>query len=783
MVDIPVNEEISQTTSLPHKDIVEFDPVVGNGETILQELAESDVKDSVVEGETAQDDFTDASDQLEVAREAVKNAQRLSTSDLGFDLISQREKIAVKKQHKRASADVPEDSRTQKILNRLRSKFSRNKEQVQTETNEGISEEKIAQLEKEMGLDSESRRVIEASLLVDKKFLDAALITGEPSRPERMFGDVEWAEWLEARLETKKHGGAKLDVGFIVKLHEKLTQHSNPQIAGIIRDLSMTGGDYANMGQAIEFTDEQRQSITSNPYLSLEPSPSEPEKALIVYPHAGENPAVLETLSERAKGYYTEYGPSMDALSTALLYDVTDWYNSTKSEGNYDSYQLAAELQRRIVSVHGFNDANGRLSRVLMDWSLNSDGLPPAILDDPTDDILVTPAEWTKQVKNGSERYSRILEQRQKMEKAGVKDVADLMGVDEQRTFYQYIYKRIKEAPSAPEGQSILSHAEHDSFWEGFNAELDTFRTNWSTDSVVEDPYGKTIAVHQGGLAPEAYIRLIDLPSNPHLDEYIREKFFTRDKLYRGGVCEDSFEERDILTLFRDYTGITSSYLAGRMAGVSETSAKPVSKKDIQKSIDDPAGYNKNIGSSYIDLKAHPGLAPFNGLTNLASNHFGNMYKHSPLISTSFDNLIAERFSTGNMAAGTMKQSAEQGIQIKSGFSLEMDMPRFGLLGYGTKTTDRRHDIPIMTSLTNIVAEEKEFAVIGGIDPRSIRSVTIYDQVGEVDRLTGEPTLKAQRLMENGKEIIVVTNYRDQANVKETKYALDSRTGGYKAVI
>lgn len=54
------------------------------------------------------------------------------------------------------------------------------------------------------------------------------------------------------------------------------------------------------------------------------------------------------------------------------------WYN--QSLGTVHPIELAAQAHQRLVSIHPFSDANGRTCRMVMDWILQSHGLPPAVL-------------------------------------------------------------------------------------------------------------------------------------------------------------------------------------------------------------------------------------------------------------------------------------------------------------------------------------------------------------------------------------------------------------------
>jgi prophage maintenance system killer protein len=63
------------------------------------------------------------------------------------------------------------------------------------------------------------------------------------------------------------------------------------------------------------------------------------------------------------------------------LVDFVSWYE-TAAAGNMHTVELAAQAYQRLISIHPFWDANGRTCRMVMDWILQKQGLPPAVLDD-----------------------------------------------------------------------------------------------------------------------------------------------------------------------------------------------------------------------------------------------------------------------------------------------------------------------------------------------------------------------------------------------------------------
>ena len=77
---------------------------------------------------------------------------------------------------------------------------------------------KIQRLEEELGLNSSLDVAIEASLLVDFKFVQAAVIRGDKN-VERLFGKEAWADWLQAREFTRSNLEATLTPELIIESH------------------------------------------------------------------------------------------------------------------------------------------------------------------------------------------------------------------------------------------------------------------------------------------------------------------------------------------------------------------------------------------------------------------------------------------------------------------------------------------------------------------------------------------------------------------------------------
>lgn len=108
-------------------------------------------------------------------------------------------------------------------------------------------------------------------------------------------------------------------------------------------------------------------------------------------------------------------------MTQALLEERFDRFNSErKSLGhvqlgkNEKAYiDLVASFQRDIVAIHPLLNGNGRSTRLLMNYLLTSEGLPPVRLVDPMLDVQVTKDEWAEYVHKGvlntSQLYADIL--------------------------------------------------------------------------------------------------------------------------------------------------------------------------------------------------------------------------------------------------------------------------------------------------------------------------------------------------------------------------------------
>jgi hypothetical protein len=304
----------------------------------------------------------------------------------------------------------------------------------------------IRKAEQRLGIETQAQRLLEASLVIDKPFFEAALLTDYP-QPERLFGDKEWLAYLNARLLAKKHGKKPLTSFFIQDIHAELMKTTYPGVSTTITDsVDPRGGAViANTVIATSLTDKQVRTIKNNPYLHWQAKYDS-------FLHSGYVGYSVKTRKERL----------------AELDKICNWYNAERRNGDLSPHALAARLQHKLVSLHALPyDYNGRVSRILMNWSLENDGLPPSALHDFDADIFTHEVDWAQDVKAGCERYLRF---HNRILLATDEDMATLFGLGAEKAFYQthQDYSNGNHSPKLRQGnwlekapmQSFLSNLE-----------------------------------------------------------------------------------------------------------------------------------------------------------------------------------------------------------------------------------------------------------------------------------------------------------------------------------
>lgn len=86
----------------------------------------------------------------------------------------------------------------------------------------------------------------------------------------------------------------------------------------------------------------------------------------------------------RPNSVITRYGDRFDYASPeetpALMTDLVDWYNQAEKEGKLSPVELAALFHYRYISIHPFEDGNGRIARLLVNYILSKHGYPMIVV-------------------------------------------------------------------------------------------------------------------------------------------------------------------------------------------------------------------------------------------------------------------------------------------------------------------------------------------------------------------------------------------------------------------
>ncbi len=601
-------------------------------------------------------------------------------------------------------------------------------------------ESSIHESERKLGLYTSYDRLKEASLFIDKKFMDFSVITGSVDKPERMFGDAAWADYLEGRNFAKTHGKKDLTTDFITSLHSTLVNHSDKEKGGKIRDRSVRATAFDDIGSPVTYTDRQLTAIKENPLIYFDQdSPDDDHTGYIMYPHSG----------ERTK-----------ELIEKELEKICTWFNEAKRSERYDPFIVAGTLQQKIATLHPFEDKNGSLSRILMNWSLGNDGESPSILAKPEEDIVTDSFDWIARTWEGSKRYKKISEKQTVLEKLDIQNKSALLGLSEEQAFYEYIFQYVQKSPTISPSEDVINHKDIESYLEGLAEERKKFAKEFEVSSPfhIDSVFTTELynRVHQGGLITSEYRNFVTSPKRKVVGANIMKDFFSDIEVYRGASIDEEINETDIFAFFDHYTGVGSSYKAAGRAKLFPTSMKEVDTAIIDDSMDT---YNKLIAAAYLkDISLDDDIPPPNSYDGDDLGTISNLHVRgrgieckSPFLSCSTDHHISQAFS------GQIRPNA---------IVFTFDLPKQGILSIHNTT---------LHGITPSNLGEKELLVAGGIVPESIRKIEIFNRY----RMSGiSPIYVAWREQVNGKEGIVVDDKRGPEK-RRKKYIYDESEGTY----
>lgn len=86
----------------------------------------------------------------------------------------------------------------------------------------------------------------------------------------------------------------------------------------------------------------------------------------------------------RPNSVITRYGDRFEYASpeetSALMADLVDWYNEEENQGKLSPVELAALFHYRYIRIHPFEDGNGRIARLLVNYILTRHNYPMIVV-------------------------------------------------------------------------------------------------------------------------------------------------------------------------------------------------------------------------------------------------------------------------------------------------------------------------------------------------------------------------------------------------------------------
>ena len=86
----------------------------------------------------------------------------------------------------------------------------------------------------------------------------------------------------------------------------------------------------------------------------------------------------------RPNSVITRYGDRFEYASPeetpSLMNDLVDWYNAAEKEGELTPVELAALFHYRYIRIHPFEDGNGRIARLMMNYIMARHGWPMIVI-------------------------------------------------------------------------------------------------------------------------------------------------------------------------------------------------------------------------------------------------------------------------------------------------------------------------------------------------------------------------------------------------------------------
>lgn len=214
-----------------------------------------------------------------------------------------------------------------------------------------------------------------------------------------VYGVDNYIAWTKADeyLKTIPKGKLELTPELFTKVNEISGSNLHPRLRFLDRfvptgylptksGVAKRRGSYGEYPLTNPLNEEEYNALMNNPWLGgfheLPPPLSKPG----------------------ARRGWIKYSSAEDA--PRLVNELIQWYNANKEK--MDPVELAARFQHAFVSIHPHMDGNGRTSRLLMDRILAEHGLPPSLIRDTNQDILLPIEKYVQEVRTGLDRFVAV---------------------------------------------------------------------------------------------------------------------------------------------------------------------------------------------------------------------------------------------------------------------------------------------------------------------------------------------------------------------------------------
>lgn len=513
---------------------------------------------------------------------------------------------------------------------------------------------------------------------------------------------------------------------------------------------------YGNeMGSGI--SEKALKNIEYNPYLTFEKAPAEgmgymaeegKVRGKIHYPQ-------VEKLSDTAKERLEAFAPETAAkvkkiqernvkATPELIEEVVrklseerfDFFAKEREKiGAIDTIEkaeeyieLVAQLQRDIVSIHPTPNGNGRTSRVFaLNYALMKEGLPPARLAFPSNDLYMSDEEWAQQVKEGILNTIRLYKDLNYRVSSGIPlEGSPQLAFPSAPKFTDIDYKKYSspdkiedytnaavdigqyaqylEQAKALNGNTRITKEQlakiNKDFEEFFKKNNIFYRHKKEGDQLVSlnfaDTDFRTSFGSRSYRSKETY-------------DYKMDRWYSEDIVWRGlSRKNQEIQEEEIIGMFESFhTQILSNNVVRKVNGNS-------SQQQIRDAIfTDFKQYNDDLYSQ-------------NGkLVQMAKDHSetGPLYGQSYGYSTSKNRTVGKAFAMGAMVIAEYGQHHELQHLLKSRVLIGMRRAK--------KDVDLGRLKQVRNDFSYMYGRQQEVMGIGGADPDSVMTVQLIDEEGK----------------------------------------------------